>query len=130
MPVARVRVLALLVLALSLVGLRSSAAHWLAPPVPVRRAASVPTAPESAAAARLRRGEPIDLNTATADDLALLPRVGPALAARIVADRNARGPFRELADLVRVPGVGPRTLARIAHLVVVRTADQRSKISP
>ncbi len=52
----------------------------------------------------------IDLNSAGADELSLLPGVGPALAARIVEDRQARGPFRSIEELDRVRGVGPALL--------------------
>ena len=55
----------------------------------------------------------IDLNSAGADELSLLPGVGPALAARIVEDRQARGPFRSIEDLDRVRGVGPALLRGI-----------------
>ncbi len=52
----------------------------------------------------------VDLNRAGATELELLPRIGPALAERIVADRAARGEFADLADLERVQGVGPKTI--------------------
>ncbi|MDQ3556393.1 MAG: helix-hairpin-helix domain-containing protein, partial [Gemmatimonadota bacterium] len=45
----------------------------------------------------LGRGERIDPNTASADELDRLPRVGPALATRIVEWRSAHGPFATLA---------------------------------
>jgi competence protein ComEA len=61
----------------------------------------------------LRPGERVDPNTADADELQRLPRVGPALAGRIVAHRDAHGPFRSLAELDAVPGVGPALLAGI-----------------
>jgi competence ComEA-like helix-hairpin-helix protein len=65
----------------------------------------------------LRPGERIDPNTASLTELARLPRVGPALARRILEDREARGPFRTTGDLARVPGVGPRLLELAApHL--------------
>jgi competence protein ComEA len=68
-------------------------------------------------AAPLRPGERIDPNTAPLVELARLPRVGPALARRILEDRDARGPFRTTGDLARVPGVGPRLLELAApHL--------------
>jgi competence ComEA-like helix-hairpin-helix protein len=64
-------------------------------------------------AARLARplaaGETVDPDRAGADELLRLPRVGPALAARIVADREAHGPFGSLEALGRVPGLGPAT---------------------
>lgn len=57
----------------------------------------------------LRPGEKIDVDRAAAEELTRLPRVGPALAARIVADRDAHGPFGSLEALDRVPGIGPTT---------------------
>lgn len=55
----------------------------------------------------LRRGERIDVDRAAAEELVRLPRIGPALAARIVRDRDARGPFGSVEELTRVAGVGP-----------------------
>jgi len=72
---------------------------------------------QRAAAARagrpLKPGERLDLNRATAADLDRLPRIGPGLARRIVAHREAHGPFRSLADLDRVPGVGAGILQEL-----------------
>lgn len=65
-------------------------------------------------------GPLIDINTAGAPELESLPGVGPALAARILAQRQAKGPFRSVRDLLEVSGVGEKTLARFADLVVVR----------
>lgn len=65
-------------------------------------------------------GTTVDLNRATAADLIALPGIGPVLAARIVAFRDSAGPFRALADLEQVKGIGPATLARIGGRVVVR----------
>jgi competence protein ComEA len=65
----------------------------------------------------------LDLNTATAADLATLPGIGEKLAARIIADRDARGPFGAVEDLERVPGIGPSKLARLREAVM--TADPR-----
>lgn len=72
---------------------------------------------EERRASPLREGERLDANTATASELDRLPRVGPALAARIVEWRTSHGRFRSLADLDSVPGIGPATLAGLApHL--------------
>lgn len=65
----------------------------------------------------LAPGERIAVNRADAAELGRLPGVGPALAARIVADREARGAFSDITALDRVPGIGGATLARLApHL--------------
>ena len=75
---------------------------------------------------RLLDGRPIDLNRATADELQLLPRIGPALAARIVEERERGGPFRSVEDLARVRGIGPRTIERIAPLATALAPDAGS----
>ena len=56
---------------------------------------------------------PLDPNLASAAELEALPGIGPALAQRIVDDREARGPFASTAELARVPGIGPVRLAAI-----------------
>ncbi len=61
----------------------------------------------------------IDLNTATAAELALLPGVGPKLAEGIVEDRSLNGPFQSISDLDRVKWVGPSVLQSIEPYVVV-----------
>lgn len=62
---------------------------------------------------------PIDLNTATADQLDALPGIGPATASAIIADRQANGPFRSVDDLGRVRGIGDAKLAQLRDLVTV-----------
>lgn len=64
-------------------------------------------------------GLPIDPNRADALALSAVPGLGRATAEAIVADREARGPFRSLDDLARVPGVGRGTLERLAPFVRV-----------
>jgi competence ComEA-like helix-hairpin-helix protein len=56
--------------------------------------------------------ERIDVDRASAEELARLPGIGPAIARRIVADRQSRGAFGGIAGLDRVPGVGPAALAK------------------
>jgi competence ComEA-like helix-hairpin-helix protein len=84
------------------------------------------SAPLASGGARARRGAgardtppagPIAVNEASAQELERLPRVGPALARRIVADRAARGAYRSLEELARVPGIGPATLRVLAPAV-------------
>ena len=55
----------------------------------------------------------IDPDRAGVTELTRLPGIGPALAGRIVEDRGQRGPYRSPEGLLRVRGIGPKTLARI-----------------
>jgi competence protein ComEA len=61
---------------------------------------------------RLLLGLPVDLNSATADDLAAVPGLTARLAAEVLADRVRRGPFASVDDLIRVRGIGPARLAQ------------------
>jgi competence protein ComEA len=51
---------------------------------------------------------PVNINTASAEELSQLSNVGPAKAAAIIADREANGPFRSVQELTRVSGIGER----------------------
>jgi competence protein ComEA len=64
-------------------------------------------------------GRPVDLNSATPDELARLPGVGPSLAARIVERRQSGGTFRSIEDLREVKGMGHAKLERLRHLVII-----------
>jgi len=57
--------------------------------------------------------ETIDVDTASEAAIERLPGVGPALAQRIVQDRQANGPFGSLDGLDQVSGIGPAMLARL-----------------
>ncbi len=61
---------------------------------------------------------PIAINVAGVLELQQLPRVGPALAARIVANRDSLGPFASLQDLTRVRGIGSAMAERLSPFVV------------
>ena len=68
----------------------------------------------------------LDPDRATAAEWERLPGIGPALAERIVKDRATRGPFGGPDGLLRVRGIGPRTLARFrAFLVDARPESLR-----
>ena len=61
----------------------------------------------------------IDINHCQSRELALLPNVGPVLAARMIADREANGPFVSVDDLKRVHGMGAKRVERMAIYCVV-----------
>lgn len=75
---------------------------------------------------RLALGLPLDLNHARADELDLLPGIGPRLARRLVAERQAHGGWQDLAELEQVRGIGPRQLARWRGLLAVGQATRAS----
>ncbi len=60
---------------------------------------------------------PINMNSASLTELQRLPGVGPTIAARIVAAREVK-PFKDIADLRRVSGIGPKTLEKLRSFVV------------
>jgi competence protein ComEA len=83
------------------------------------RAPALPggTAPAPSAVGAAPTG-PVQLSTATAEQLDSLPGVGPATAQKIIAYRDAHGPFRSVDDLDAVPGIGPARLEQLRDLVV------------
>lgn len=62
-------------------------------------------------------GATVDVDAASAQELEALPRIGPALARRIVANRDSLGAFGSIDKLRRVKGIGPASLDRLAPLV-------------
>ncbi|MFH1708139.1 MAG: helix-hairpin-helix domain-containing protein [Planctomycetota bacterium] len=61
----------------------------------------------------------LDLNAASAEELACLPLIGAVRARQIVDFRAAHGPFRAVADLRAVPGLGDKTIDQLAPLLKV-----------
>jgi len=61
----------------------------------------------------------VDVNTATADQLEVLPGIGPTLAGAIVQERERNGPFRSIDDLTRVPGIGDGRLSQLRDRVSI-----------
>ena len=69
----------------------------------------------------LAPGERLDPNRADPLQLDRIPRVGPALAERIVAWREHHGPFRSLAEIDSVPGIGPSLLETLGRHLALPT---------
>lgn len=64
---------------------------------------------------------PININTATQLELESLPYIGPATAQKIIAYRQAKGPFKKIEDIMNVSGIGQKTFDRIRPYITVDT---------
>lgn len=99
--VATTRVRAALIAALAAVGFAAVIAAASAPP-----AAAAPTGV-------------VNVNTASAPELELLPGIGESKAKAIIAHREDHGAYQQVEDLLEVKGIGDSALDRIRKLVVV-----------
>jgi competence protein ComEA len=75
---------------------------------------------------------PVDMDTSSAELIETLNGIGPALAKRIVADRDSAGPFGSLEGLGRVKGIGPALSAKLAPQVTFSRLPrpQNAVVSP
>jgi competence protein ComEA len=65
------------------------------------------------------RSSVVNVNSANASQLALLPRVGPSVAERIVDYRKQNGPFKKPEDLMLVQGIGEKTFQLLKPYVAI-----------
>jgi len=77
-------------------------------------------APRRSAGADPLRPGTLDVDRASVAEWVRLPGIGPSLAARIVADRDAHGPFVAPEGLLRVRGIGPKILEKIRPFLTAR----------
>ena len=85
---------------------------------PALSAQSKVPAPKPAATA----AAPVNLNTATAEQLATIPGVGPRMAERIIDYRQKNGGFKKIEDLMNVSGVGEKSFLKMKPLITVTAA--------
>ena len=78
--------------------------------------------PAGAAPSPAEKTELIDINTAGVAQLMSLPGIGEAIAKRIITFREEHGPFRRVEDLMRVKGIGEKSLERLRPLLTVNKA--------
>ncbi len=62
---------------------------------------------------------PVNINTASAEELQKIPGIGAKKAADIVAYRESNGAFSHIEDIMNVPGIGQKTLESIADYICV-----------
>ena len=67
----------------------------------------------SAEAIAIPKAEPVNVNTASTEELQALPGIGPALARSIADYRDEHGPFRSADELLEVEGIGGAKLDKI-----------------
>ncbi len=67
----------------------------------------------------VQKSELININTAGLNELASLPGIGEVIAQRIIDYRQARGGFRETADILYVKGIGEKRFEKIKDLITV-----------
>lgn len=106
---------ALLVFALVIV----AALRLVPPSAPTRTPLSLVDVPAFVVPIEFKLPGKVNINLAPAAELEKLPGIGPALAARIIAYREEHGPFESIDDLVRVSGIGPKTLDGFRDLIKI-----------
>jgi len=69
--------------------------------------------------------EKININTASAEQLAQLKGIGPSHAAKIVAYREKNGPFKMPEDLMQVSGIGQKTIEANQEFIIVEEPKKK-----
>lgn len=93
-----------------------TAALGLAPSAPSHAAAPAPSKGAAADA------KPVDINTASATELESVPGIGKSLAQRILTFREKNGAFGSVDDLLKVQGIGEKSLEHLRPYLVVSKA--------
>lgn len=93
--------------------------HIHVPGVDEGESYSVPTDSGVGEPDRRENGSRVNINDASADELETLPGIGPATAEKIIADREASGPFSTVEEITRVTGIGEKKLETLIDLICV-----------
>src|SRR5882757_17891 len=63
--------------------------------------------------------QPVNINTATSEELQLVPGIGPSTAGKILQMRKSYGPFKSVDDLLAIRGLGPKRLEKMRKYLTV-----------
>ena len=63
--------------------------------------------------------EHININDASCEELQILPRIGPAIAQKIISYREEHGPFRSIDEIQNVKNIGPKTFEKIKDYITI-----------
>lgn len=66
-----------------------------------------------------KSNEPININTASAEELQKLPRIGPSTAKKIIEYRERHGDFKTVDELKNVPRIGEKTFDKLKDMITV-----------
>ena len=82
-------------------------ASWSAPPQAAQKSQVTPL-------------RPVNINTASAQELQLIPGIGGTLAERIIQYRSENGPFKDAESLTAVRGIGDKSFAKLRPWIVTK----------
>jgi len=85
-------------------------------------AAPVAAAPPAAPNAAASEARPIDLNTADSAALESVPGIGKSLSQRILSFREKNGPFQSVDDLLKIQGIGEKSIQKLRPYLTVAKA--------
>jgi len=71
--------------------------------------------------------EPVNINTATSEELQSVPGIGPVTAEKILKMRKARGRFRSVNELRAIKGIGPKRLAKMKPYLTVGDPEKKTR---
>jgi competence protein ComEA len=88
----------------------------------VATVAPVAAAPPAAPKASASEARPVDLNSADSAALESIPGIGKSLSQRILAFREKNGPFQSVDDLLKVQGIGEKSIQKLRPYLTVAKA--------